>query len=134
MATLDEVGAFLASACSMTLATDVFIGQYPSSPDLTIALFEYPGMKPITFFGSSAIAVEYPRVQVTVRGEVDDYETPRAIAETAYRAMAAQGHGTLSGTRYIALEPLQSPFLIRKDEKGRPVIGFNAQITKELSA
>lgn len=134
MATLDELGAFVASACSLTLGTTVFLGMMPSAPDACIALYEYPGLGPDFVFGQSAVSLESPRVQVLVRGAKSDYEAPRAVAETAYRACAAAGAQLISGTRYLRIAPLQSPFRLGTDDNGRVLIAFNLQVEKGLSA
>lgn len=133
MATLDEIGAFLATACSRTVGTDLFKGQLPSSPDASMAVVEYMGSAPDYVFGTSGVSVEYPRVQVVCRGAEGDYATPRAAIETAYRAMAAASAQSLSGTRYLAMRPLQAPFLLTKDDKGRIVLAFNCELQKGLS-
>lgn len=134
MATLDEMGVFLAAACSLTVGTTLFKGQLPATPDTCMAVYEYPGASPDFVFGRAAISVESPRVQVAVRGAKDDYSTPRATAETAYRAIAAAAPQSISSTRYLRMVPLQSPFQRERDEHGRVVIAFNVQLDKELSA
>ena len=134
MATLSEMATFIASACSLTVGTTVFRGTLPATPDACCAIYEYGGEAPTTTFGVAAIALEYPRVQIVFRGARNDYDAPRALAETAYRACAAANHQSLSSTRYLAMEPLQSPFLLRRDENERVVIAFNVRLTKELSA
>jgi hypothetical protein len=133
MATLDEVAAFVATACSLTVASTLFKGTLPATPDACGAVYEYGGLPPRHIFGATPIAEESPRLQLAFRGAKNDYATPRALAETAYRALAAASAQSLSGTRYLTFEPLQPPFLLRRDENSRPIIGFSVQVTKELS-
>lgn len=134
MATLDDIATFIASAATLTVGTNLFKGQMPMSPDACTAIHEYAGLPPDHVFGTTAIATEYPRVQIVCRGAVNDYQTPRATAETIYRALAAVTNQTLTSTRYQLFRPLQAPFLIGKDAVGRLLVGFNCQIMKELSA
>lgn len=131
--TLDEIGAFVASACSRTVGTDLFKGLLPTAPDVCMAIHEYGGTEPDMVFHRATIAVEHPRVQVVVRGAPHDYATPRAMAELAYRAMAEASAQVVSGTRYLQMRPLQPPFSMGRDEKSRLLIGFNAQLDKEPS-
>lgn len=131
---LDEIAAFVATACSLTVGTTVFKGALPSSPDACMAVYEYPGVAPDYVFGVSGVSVEYPRVQIVARGAADDYSTPRSVAETAYRAIAAAAPQSLSSTRYLSMMPLQSPFVLNRDANGRVVIAFNVQLAKGLSA
>jgi hypothetical protein len=134
VATLDDVATFIASACSLTVGTDLFKGKLPDTPDECAAVFEYGGLAPDYTLGQTAASVEYPRIQFVFRGDPDDYSGPRATAETAYRACAAQRGSTLTSTKYQALLPLQPPFLLNRDPKGRVSIAFNVQAMKELSA
>ncbi len=131
--TLDEVATFIASACSLTVATNLFKGKMPDAPNACAAVYEYPGLPPIHVFGQASVAEEFPRVQIAFRGDPDDYATPRALAETAYKACAAAGAQLISGARFLGLDPLQPPFPISTDGKGRRTIGFNVQVGKELS-
>jgi chloramphenicol 3-O-phosphotransferase len=134
MATIDEIATFVASACSLTVGTDLFKGMLPPEPDEAACVYEYPGSAPDYVMGSASIDQENPRVQIVFRGERDDYETPRDTAETAYRALAAVANQSLSSTRYLNIEPLQSPFALGPDGNGRHRIAFNCQITKAVSA
>lgn len=132
---LDDLATLLATACSLTVGTTLFKGAMPATPDACLALIEYPGIGPDFVFGQAAIAQESPRLQVLCRGGRDDYETPRDVAETAYRALAAAQPQTIASTRYQRFLPLQAPFRLgAQDENGRYVIAFNVQVDKELSA
>lgn len=134
MATLDDVATFVASAASLTIGTTLFKGTMPATPETCTAIYEYSGLPPDHVFGSTAIACEYPRLQIVCRGPKDDYQTPRATAETIYRALAAARNQTLTSTRYQHLSPLQSPFLMGRDANARILVGFNVDCAKELSA
>jgi hypothetical protein len=133
MATRDEIADFLEDAGVGTVGTTIFKGQMPATPDACIAVIETAGREPQHTFGSNGIAIEYPRVQVRFRGAAQDYATPAALAQTAYAAMAAVANQSLDGTLYHSIDPIQPPFLLEKDAKNRLVIGFNAQLMKELS-
>lgn len=132
--TIVEVANFVATACSLTVGTDLFMGRLPDNPDACGAVFEYQGKAGDYVLGSADPILEHPRVQIAFRGDPFDYETPRDLAETAYQAAAALAHQTLTSTRYLVMEPLQPPFLLKNDKNDRPVIAFNCQISKALSA
>jgi hypothetical protein len=133
MTTLDELGSFIANAAGLTVGEDCFKGTMPATPDVCAAIAEYGGLSPRYVFGTSGIADDMPRVQVLVRGTVDDYAGPRALAETIYRALSNVANQTLSGTRYLAVTPLQPPYSLLQDDLDRYVVGFNCQIEKALS-
>jgi hypothetical protein len=130
---IDEVAAFVASACSLTVGTTMFRHSMPDKPNACACVYEYPGLAPDFVLGQTAISTEYPRLQIAFRGAPNDHATPRALAETAYRACASASNENLSGTKYFELMPLQPPFKIRQDSNDRPVIGFSVAISKVLS-
>lgn len=108
-------------------------GSLPATPEVCAAIYEYPGLEPEYVFGKATIDIEHPRLQIAFRGAPDDYEEPRARAESAYRYLGSLGHGPVNGTRYLTIRPLQPPFRIDYDKNRRWVIGFNVHIDKEPS-
>lgn len=129
---LPEIASLLSSVA--TLGTDLFLGQIPDEPDTCVTVLEYSGRRSEYVFGSANPVTEYPRIQVVCRGAQQEYESVRATAELAYRALAAVCNQTVSGTRYEAIVPLQPPFLLDKDESERILIAFNCRVEKGLSA
>ena len=115
----------------LTTGYEVLRGKMPSSPDKVIAIFETGGSGPNFFMGSGT--VEEPAIQIRVRGEVEDYDTPRAKIEQIYQAFAGYGAFTVNSTRYLAFTPLQSPYPLRKDDNRRVEWAVNFLVRKELS-
>lgn len=132
--TANDIAAFLASAGCGTVGTNLTINDMPDTPDTCGTVYEYPGRPPQHVFGQSAIDVEFPRVQVVFRGPARDHATPRSLAETAYRAMAAAGAQTVGGARVLAMIPQQPPFKLDRDSKERWKFAFNAEVHKGLSS
>ena len=128
---LDDVGAYLTS---LGLGSSLRLGELPATPNTVTCLREYPGVPPEAAFGSGLVSMEHLRVQVVCRGAVDDYATPRSLAEAIYKALAACGVRTLSGTQYYGMTPQQAPFPIKCDALGRWEIGVNVQVDKEPNA
>lgn len=133
-ALLVDIGGLVATACSVTAGTTLFLGTLPATPDACLSLKEYPGSPPDFVFGDTNISVEYPRIQVLSRGAPDDYATARAQAELAYKALGAALAQSISSTRYLAFRPLTAPFDLGRDGNNRPIVAFNLQIEKERSA
>jgi len=133
MATLDELGAYLATEMTLVVGTTIFLGSLPPKPDVCLAIRETGGSPPTGGLGTTGIQYEFPSVQIVVRGAPDDYETPRTTAETAYRKLAEIEAESLSSTAYLMAMPLQSPFFLQQDKNDRLLIAFNAAIEKEPS-
>ena len=136
---LDEVAKLITdNTTTRVIGTSLFKSfSAPSAPITTTVVLETQGTPPTRVFGSSAPAFENPGIQIIDRSS--DYQTARNSAELIYRLLQAQANTTLkpttadSGTRYLTLEPQQSPFSIGQDENGYHQISCNYLVMKELS-
>lgn len=117
-----------------TLGT-IVIGEMRPTPDVLGAIYEYGGLSPEHKFGVVGIGYERPSFQLCFRGAPNDYASPRAKAEIAWRALAAVQPGAIpSGTtEYLTIDPQQSPFSLGKDENNRYEIACNFWVVKEPS-
>lgn len=129
---LTELASLVTAATGLTVATSLFLGQLPETPDVCAALIEYSGLAPEATFGEP-IAIERPKVQLVFRGGAHDYQAARALAEAAYQALAGVANQVVEGTRWVNVQPLQAPFFLKRDAKFRPHIAFNVLIEKEVS-
>lgn len=134
MATRDEIADFLEDASVGEVGVTLFKGRFPpETPDACGAVIDGPGLKPIYALGGS-IAWERPKLQIRFRGVPEDYATPRALAELAYQALAGVDNQTLNSTRYLSITPIQTPYAMDGDKKGRFEVGFTVEVAKALSA
>ena len=129
---LDEVAAYMETQGIGTRAVDLFEGDLPISPDACVAVIEYPGVGPDYTLGTG-VSYEYPRIQVLVRNPIR--ATAESKANAAFKALAAVVNQSLSGVSYLAITPLQSPFLLEreKDALQRWKLAFNCQVLKAVS-
>lgn len=127
---LDDLGAYLAASGCGTVGTTIFLGMgLPETPAACLALKEYGGVAPdYTLPAMAGIATESPRVQVISRHTT--YALARAKAESAYSALAKVANQTLTATRYLRIEPLQTPGTPVTDTNGRVIITFNVECQK----
>lgn len=134
MSVLIELAANLQTAGFGTVGTDLFRGQSPTEPVNCVTLYEYAGggITRTLCSGLSGVALEEPRVQIVVRNI--DYDAARAEAEEIYQHFLASGtETTISGVQYSAIDPLQPPFLLGRDEAGTVRIATNYRCVKALS-
>ncbi len=141
---LDEVGAHLQANGFGTIGADLFIGGLlpapgkinpsdPNSPTIPVdatALYENPGEPPVHVKGRQRPACELPRFQVLVRS--NSYQRARERAERIYRLLDGYS-GKIEGVDYGLIRALPSPFLLSRDEGGRPRIATNYRVIKEPS-
>lgn len=103
----------------------VFAGYQPPSPNKCIVLYEYSGETPETSFVAT-----YPRLQIRVRGEPNDYAVTRDKAEELFNLLHAtsldlSAISPVEELSYPSVYALQNPFLLQRDENERPEFVFN---------
>jgi hypothetical protein len=129
---LTELANFLEQQNVAKKGRNLFVGTRPEEPDELITLHEYPGMAPeYQNDGRSAGPVrERPQVQVMGRGK--DYESVRALVQSAWVVLSKVTNQTIGGVWYQEIRPSSSPALIGRDANDRVLIGFNASVVKEV--
>jgi hypothetical protein len=132
--TLQEVTAWLSSKGIGTENIDLFRAFMPDAPNSCICVTMYGGRSgsDIWKFGQDGVAREFPRIQLKVRGEPEDYETPELKAQDAYRAMSMGGPSVILGIEYYSITPLQPPFPLERDGKQRYIFVCNFELFKQV--
>jgi hypothetical protein len=140
MPLLTDIGTFMASNGCGTVAVGwggaagnfIFEGQMPADCDTGFCLNKYGGAEPDYVLNVAGVYVEMPHFQVYCRHT--DFATGEALAETAYQALATIVNQTLTATKYLRVEPLQSPFQVSppQDAQGRWEWMFNCRAMKAL--
>ena len=133
--TLPEISAWLVTQNIGVANVTIFEDFMPPTPNSCVTVIEYGGRSApdVRVFGQAEIAREYPRVQILVRGEPDDYVTPRLKAQDAMRAMTRIMTTTLSSVNYYTSTPIQSVFPLVRDDLRRYVFAFNVELFKAVS-
>ena len=86
-----------------------------------------------TSTGAATIVFERPSFQVLSRSTV--YTTARSQAQTAYTlldGLAGKNLPTATGTRYLQITAIQSPFFVNRDENERYIVSVNFDAWKEV--
>lgn len=134
---VDDLATYLAAyspSLSLTVGTNLFRFALTPSPDAQVALIPYGGMEPEGAFGKDGIRWEHARLQVVCRGAKDDHRVPMVNANAIYLALGKIEGETLSGTFYHRAWPVQAPNHLGTDASGRPLIGFNVDVYRDLGA
>ena len=130
-----ELATYLAAqSIGLTVGTNLFKYQLVPTPDEQCALIPYGGMEPEGKFGGDGVRWEHARIQVVCRAAKDDSVGAMELAENVYSKLANINAESLSGTFYHRAWPLQSPNHLGADASGRPMIGFNVDVTRDLGA
>ena len=129
MGMIEDIGLYLqaASSLSLTIGTNLFLNYAPdnvpfnSTTGYLVSITEYPGGPPARTF-TGGFQWEDARVQVMVRGVVDDPDTPRRIADKVMHRLNVGNTkltGASTGYTYLTIEPIQSPYPMGQDNQGR---------------
>jgi hypothetical protein len=134
MTMLSDIGTKLAAATistqDLTLGTNLFLGRLPESPDTCVAIYQYAGLRPLDQLGTAAPNLEQPSLQVRCRAT--SYATAEALANDIWGVLVVILNQTLTSTRYLRVEPQQSPFPLERDTQDRIIFVANYNVTKEV--
>lgn len=134
MTMLNDVGTKLAAATiptqDLTLGTNLFLGRLPESPDTCVAIYQFAGLGPMDQLGTAAPNLEVPSLQVRCRAT--SYATAEALANDIWGVLVVILNETLTSTRYLRIEPQQSPFPLERDTQDRVIFIANYNVTKEV--
>jgi hypothetical protein len=139
---LDEIATYLAAQSTDFTAlsgsggnlTKAFMPDAAPAPDTIATIYETGGVAPVHTFSTGDLpdrAFENPRVQMITRST--SYTTARNLADTAFKlldGLNSQSLPTSTGTRYIDITAVQSPFSIGRDANGRYLISVNFDVRK----
>lgn len=125
MSLLEDVAGWAAPTHG-AIATDLFEGQLPDSPDDAIGLVATGGGPTIRSFGR--LEWQQPTLQVFVRrSSTLDAE---AAAEALWRDFDAFTRQVLGGTTYVSIRPIQPPYKFDVDAKDRVTYAFNVEVVR----
>lgn len=104
----------------------IFVGTEPPVPDKTITLFRSGGSSP-----NPKWLVDYPSIQVRVRGEIGGYADAYNKAQTVKDALLGLGpYSHISGDVLVQVNMQGDIFPLPADETGKPifVVNFNLRV------
>jgi hypothetical protein len=113
---LEDLATALQTAGVGTVGTNLFMGLLPSEPNNAVALFETSGLPPVYTHHGLKPSYERPAIQILVRHQ--DYAAGRATIQQAYDALC-------NLTQFLAIQPVQAPFALARDEHNRPRFAVN---------
>ncbi len=130
MAFLDDLGTLLVLSGVGTLypGGNIVLGELPSDPAEVLSLVETPGIGGEKVMEDPGTSYEFPRAQLTARGA--DYPSGRALIGSAWTALNGIVNTPIGGSQYLKVEPLQSPFFLKRDENDRYIFAFNVEAMK----
>jgi hypothetical protein len=118
-ALIESIASFLSAKLNPTdypdqylkTGVNLFLGRTPAEAgNSVVTIYEYEGQPPTFTMGSYISALEHPRIQISVRGEPEDYPTVKAWCVLI--------RNTLCG--YVVPDETYFPYVIRIEPQGIP--------------
>jgi len=130
---LEALGAYIdTNRGDLTIATNLFLSKMPDTPDVCVCIYENQGSGPLMTFGATAIQVDRPSVQISVRAARDDYATARDLAQALRTLVSGITNVSSSGVNIIRVEPTGSFYPLSVDQLERPRVVFNLDCHVEV--
>jgi hypothetical protein len=138
MTVLTEIGTRVdTDFASLTLGTNLFLGQEPDSPDDCVTIHARPGGAPQFMMDAvpdtpQVAAYEPHRIQIVVRkaNTATAYADAETLAWQIYRALTLTSV-TLSSVYYLLIEPTTVPAPLDEDAHGRISFVVNLQALRD---
>lgn len=132
MGLIESIGQFIEDEGLGVQGTDLFIGDMPQdAPDTATAVVETSGTEPKFSHDINGVNYEEPSFQIYNRAEA--YATARSKGESIWIALNKQVNVTLSGSFFLRIAAVQSPFSIGRDLNHRAQIVANYNARKGLT-
>lgn len=130
MGLIEEVGTYLAANSTLfVLGTKTFLNYLPDVPNRANAVHETGGLAPDWVMGASTkVAWENARFQIVTRSTSSTQA--RGDMDIAWTILSGVTNKVLTGTTYLRISPTQSPFLLERDKRGRPVYAVNFDVMR----
>lgn len=93
---------------------DIFAGKYPAEPNSLISINDTPGLPP-----NPKWLVDFPSIQIRVRGPKEDYPAARAKAEEVKDAMLGLPSQDINGNRWTAVNMIGDIAPLGQDDLNR---------------
>lgn len=137
---LDDVATYIdtnSTALALGATGNLLKAQLLDSipADTCVALYEQSGtVTSQTFSTGSGAAVDFENPNLQVISRSTSYVTARTNAQTIFTLLDGLSATlpTATGTRYLSIDALQSPFSIGKDRNERWLVSVNFAIRKVI--
>jgi len=135
MSLLNEIGAYLQGLNLGTIGVNLYYHRLGDAgvPAFATCLFQRPGRAGIVTMEAVGVAYEQPDLNVLVRGGSQQYATVMQRAQDIHDALSEVSNVFLSGTWYVAIDPVAPPEDQGVDYHNRPLVLARYTVTKEPS-
>lgn len=104
----------------------VYVGKQPDTPNRVITLYDAGGLAP-----NPRWLLDYPSVQIRVRGDKDSQEAWIKAKEVRDRLLGKESYTAVNGDRIVHVNGIGDVALTGYDDKVRPEYVFNLRLITE---
>ena len=132
---LDDFATYIAAnstvfTVGVNLAKSINLDSAPV-PDTITSLYEQPGFSPVHVFSTgNPVDRAYSQPAVQTLSRSTSYQTARNHAEIVFNLLDGYSGSlpTATGTNYLSIVAVQSPFSIGRDKNDRFLISCNYEV------
>lgn len=114
------------TAVSPTTSWNIELHKMPDTPEQVIAIMSSGGKTP-----NPKWAVDYPSVQVLVRGKASDTDSTRTKMQQVKDALLGHDSATINGDRVVAVNMIGDIVSAGFDTSNRPMFSVNFSLIVE---
>lgn len=119
MTLIEQIATYLADDLSLgTLATDIFIGFMPETPDACIAVLDTGGTEPNRY-----VPTKSPTFQVFIRDE--NYDDGKTVLDSVRGLHGKFGELVSGEDHFLRLHAISEGGHVGRDEQGRDLFSIN---------
>ena len=111
------------SSLGLTFATDLFVSEMPTIPDLCVTVYDSGGYDP-----QANYTYERPTIQVRVRGDRGGYIAAHSLTQSVRDVLHATAGGAINGTTYVGIWQEGDIMPLGYDTNHRPELSMNFRI------
>lgn len=117
----EDIGQLLNDNGTATFGTDLFVNQWPESPDFVIACYDGAGSEP-----NPKWQRDFPRVQIRVRGDPNDFKPAWDKAFDIRDFLLGKSPATVNSKTISSLRMAGGDInFLQYDENRRPMFTMN---------
>lgn len=129
MGMIEEVATYLdTQSTRFALGTNLFLNWLDDTPGTSAAVIETGGSDPSRVFKATVAAWENARFQLLCRSTSSS--VARANIDAAWTIYEGVTNQTLSGSTYLRISAVQSPFMLTRDDQGRSIFACNFDVMR----
>lgn len=137
---VDDLVVLLDTSTKLSAGTSLFKNSVPETTGRAVFVTEYAGLPAIEKFSGVLPAMTRPRAQIMIRSTapsgpdgIPASTATRNLAQSMWELTIGVVNQSVNSVTYQRIAPLQDPFFLRHDERGRACFAFNIEALRSAT-